>query len=605
MTAVSQVDRSQFRSLRDVASLINSSGDLHTILNHLVYAACHHAHWNMGGVMSIDQQDGYATVVTRYDPNLLENALEDRWLLSTSPSLQALTRNQPVIIRDAQQSDEFPGYKREAIMRGYRTVVVMPMNCRDEKGRAMVLTLQSLNVVDVTESELAFIETIVHLGAIAIDKAKRIRADRAFTDRLENTLSAHSSLMQQVLSDGSLPSVTHMIGRLLQNPIIAVDQTANQLVADRVPQQVRMTPEEWQAALAGPLGRTVLQAVRSLIDTAPGEVSELRLELDGQFLALPALIERLVVDGDVVGALILFPRDSGFSDLDNLLLDSAKFALSVQMMRSHIRFRSEQQDLSDLLAEIIERRWRDAADIATRARRLGIDVGSPARLIAVDFAQDGTPLTQATFLELHRSLTRIASQVDPDITATSYQNFIVFIAPVTTARAEERIRILQRRIIEEARWVLEATPIVVLSKPFSGAEHYPAAWEECNRMIRLASRLGRRGAFTSRDFGPFSVLLSAADAQEIRAFIDNTIGPIIAYDRENGTAYIETLTRFLDHGCRNQACADAMGLHVTTLRYRLGRLHELFGVEMDTPDRRFTLELAIRLYASLRENGMD
>ena len=46
-----------------------------------------------------------------------------------------------------------------------------------------------------------------------------------------------------------------------------------------------------------------------------------------------------------------------------------------------------------------------------------------------------------------------------------------------------------------------------------------------------------------------------------------------------------------------------LGLHVTTLRYRLTRLRELFGIDIDTPERRFALELAIRLHAALAEDA--
>lgn len=39
-----------------------------------------------------------------------------------------------------------------------------------------------------------------------------------------------------------------------------------------------------------------------------------------------------------------------------------------------------------------------------------------------------------------------------------------------------------------------------------------------------------------------------------------------------------------------------MGLHVTTLRYRLSRIRELFGIDVETPERRFAAELAVRLH---------
>ena len=43
------------------------------------------------------------------------------------------------------------------------------------------------------------------------------------------------------------------------------------------------------------------------------------------------------------------------------------------------------------------------------------------------------------------------------------------------------------------------------------------------------------------------------------------------------------------------SCANRMSIHVSTLRYRLERLHELFGIELENPDSVFGLTLALRL----------
>ena len=117
---------SQMRSLRDVASQINSGGDLDTVLRDLIRAACEHGGWALGSIMAIDAPHGEAHVVVRHDPTLLRRRLENRWELATSPALIALQRNEPVYIRDARASDEFPGYRREAFERDYRTVLVLP-----------------------------------------------------------------------------------------------------------------------------------------------------------------------------------------------------------------------------------------------------------------------------------------------------------------------------------------------------------------------------------------------------------------------------------------------------------------------------------------------
>ena len=594
--------RSLLRALRDAASLINSSGDLATMLRHLVYAACHHGMWSMGAVMSVDQQNGYAYVVARHDPTLIPNVLENRWNLATSPSLIALTRNEPVVIPDAFASEEFPAYRQEAHERGYRTVVVLPMGCHDAEGRAMVLTVQSRTVVEVTEDDLAFLGSIVHLGAIAVDKAHRLRAEHVFAERLQSVLAVNSALMEQVLADGSVVSAAAMIGEVFPNPIVVLDLTANLIVAGRSPRPEILDDAAWQLAVRTTLNRPLVKAARAAVDQPRAEAWDLHLDHGAGRFKVAALIEPLVIDREAVGVLMVFPRSTDFGDLDHLLLDSAKFALSVQMMRSFIRFRAESQTLTDLFSEIVEQRWRDPADITARALRLGFDLSVPALLIAVGLPA-GTGIGTATGLELHRSVTRAAQEQHPQSSAVAFGDAIICRLPTDGGDGEEAARKLMRRIVEEARRILDAVPIVVASKPCRTLVDYPGAWEQCQRMIVLARRFHRQGVLTPQDFGPFPVLLSAADTDEVRGFVDGAIGAVARHDQKHGTAYIETLARFLDQGCRTQACADALGLHATTLRYRLARIQELFGIELDTPERRFSLELAIRLHAMVRDRA--
>jgi len=588
---------SQFRTLRDVARLISSSGDLDLTLQQLIYAACQNPLWAMGSVMSVDQKSGYAQVMTRYDPTLLETSLESRWSLATSPALVALSRNEPVVIADAFLAREFPGYRKEAVERGYRTVVVMPMGCADAEGRSMVLTVQSRDVVAVGEEELTFLSSIVHLGVIAVEKSHRLRADRLLTERLQTALSVHSTLLSQVLSDGSVSSAAAMIGQLFPNPVIAIDFSASLVVPGRSPRPELYDDTAWQAAVRAAFGRQLMHAARLAIDKSGEGPRELFLDDGHARLRTTVKIEPLSVDGEAVGALIVFPRSEVLEELDHLLLESAKFALSVQMMRSFVRFQNESRTLTDLFTEVFEGRWRDAEDVAARARRLGVDPSLPARLIAIG---SGASPKAALSIDVHRSIGRIVQYHHKDGCVVTLGDTILCHVPPRQPAKADRSDPLIRNIIEETVRILGEEPILVEVGLQGGLDDYPAAWERCQRITTLARRFGRYGALTAHDFGPFPLLLAAVNASEVKLFIDSSIGAMVRHDAKRGTAYVDTLSKYLGAGCRSQACADAMSLHVTTLRYRLARIRELFNIELDTQEQRFSLELAIRLHASLR-----
>ena len=592
---------SQFRTLRDVARLISSSGDLDLTLQQLIYAACQNPPWAMGGVMSIDQKNGYAHVMTRYDPTLLETALEDRWNLATSPALVALNRNEPVIIADAFLTREFPGYQKEAVERGYHTLVVLPMGCADAEGRAMVLTVQSRDVVPVGEEELTFLGSIVHLGAIAVEKSHRLRADRLLTERLQTALTAHSTLLSKVLSDGSVSSVTAMIGELFPTPVIAIDFSANSIVAGRSPRPELYSDLAWQSAVRTAFGGQLMRAARLAVDTSKGRARELSLDNGHDRLRITVKIEPLSIDGEAVGALIVFPRSEILEELDQLLLESAKFALSVQMMRSYIRFQSESRTLTDLFKEIFDGRWRDPEDVSARARRLGVDPSIAGRLIAISAGSESKAIPSVS-IDVHRSISRIVRQHHSDGRVVTMEDTIVCHVPPRQPARTDRSDPLIRNILDEGARMLGEEPILVEVGLRGGLDDYPVAWERCQRIAALARRFGRHGALTAQDFGPFPLLLAAAETSEVKLFIESSIGAVVRHDAKHGTAYVDTLSRYFETGCRIQACADAMGLHVTTLRYRLVRIRELFGIESAAQEQRFSLELAIRLHASLSDS---
>lgn len=587
--------KSKMLSLREAASQINSGGDLTTILTRLVAAACRHGNWTLGAIMGVDAAVGYAYVMARHDPGIIPRQLLDRWELAASPSLLALQRNEPIYIRDARESQEFPGYRKEAVERDYRTVLVMPMNCVDEQKRPMVLSVVARAVTEITEDDLAFMGTIVHLGAIAVEKQHRLAAEANASERLNRALATHTSMLEHVLSDGSVSSLASMAGRVLPDPLVVVDLTVNQVIAGRSPALDTFDDEAWQAAATKLFARALIKAARESLSLDSTEITSIYLDNGPMRLRLSARMEPLLVDKQHVGALIVFSNTATAGELDQIMLDSAKFALSVQMMRSFLRFRFETRTQSELFFEIVERRWHDQADISQRATRLGLDFASPQQMIVVDFPEK-TKIFGGGSIDVEHTISRIMQQSGIAARLVAIAGGLVCLMPHESALRHEKTAKVMRRIAEELEGYFEEAPIVVASARCAGLEDYPSAWDRCSRLVRIGRSFGLTGALSSQDFGPLPMLVSAADVADVRGFVRESIGEMAEHDREHETPYVETLSTYLEEACRPQACADRMGLHVTTLRYRLARIQELFGVDVDTPDKRFAVELAIRLH---------
>ena len=82
--------------------------------------------------------------------------------------------------------------------------------------------------------------------------------------------------------------------------------------------------------------------------------------------------------------------------------------------------------------------------------------------------------------------------------------------------------------------------------------------------------------------------------------VDRRLAPLAELTPAGRTRMEETALAFVQHGGNAAAMGRALHLHPQTIRYRLTRLRELFGDQLEDPDARFELELALRSARSRR-----
>jgi hypothetical protein len=93
-------------------------------------------------------------------------------------------------------------------------------------------------------------------------------------------------------------------------------------------------------------------------------------------------------------------------------------------------------------------------------------------------------------------------------------------------------------------------------------------------------------------------LLVSADPRLARDIAAGALAPLAGETPASRDRLVETLDAWLRHRGRTEAVAAALHVHPQTVRYRMGRLREIYGDRLDDPDARFELELALRSQAN-------
>jgi DNA-binding PucR family transcriptional regulator len=89
------------------------------------------------------------------------------------------------------------------------------------------------------------------------------------------------------------------------------------------------------------------------------------------------------------------------------------------------------------------------------------------------------------------------------------------------------------------------------------------------------------------------------DETMARALVTDRLAAVDQLPDAERDRLFETLRAWLAHQRHTPRIADELHVHPQTVRYRIGKLRELLGEALDTPDGRFELELALRARSAL------
>ena len=119
-------------------------------------------------------------------------------------------------------------------------------------------------------------------------------------------------------------------------------------------------------------------------------------------------------------------------------------------------------------------------------------------------------------------------------------------------------------------------------------------------VVRRDDRLAVQIEAGSGD-GVYRLLFRAliSDPGEVRSFYEETVAPVVAYDRQYRGELLATLEAYLGEDCNMNATARAIFAHRHTVAYRLERVRELSGLDPGSSADRERLGLGIKAFRIL------
>lgn len=404
---------------------------------------------------------------------------------------------------------------------------------------------------------------------------------RTGPDRPGQVRALLARLSRSVLAGAEIEDVVAALAEILVRPValLGPDLRVRSWAA---PPALRLTdaPVPAPAAFAAPAVRNALAALgpdRPTVLLPPRPP-----------LARRHLVAVLLAEGRVAGYLDVIEMGRALDPVETPVAEQAAAVLSLQLLGETRRLRAAAQAHDDVLADLLLGS-RSAADLRRLTAHAGLDVDRPHLVVRLPVTPDRSPGGCRDAV-----VAALAPVLGAPPPAHAGPDDVVVLVPLPPDPGPPVLRRVHAGLRAALDEVARHTGIrrAVVSGVCHDVPDFPLALAETREVDGIVDALGgRTDLVVVSELSTLRLVVNGDRADVALRFAEQCLGPLRRSDDAGGGDLVDTLRSYLECGAQVRATAKALGVHENTVRYRLGRIEHVTGMDV----RRFDTLLAAQL----------
>ena len=295
---------------------------------------------------------------------------------------------------------------------------------------------------------------------------------------------------------------------------------------------------------------------------------------------------------DVLGALVLVDPHRRADEHALFALEQGTGMLGVELAHQQSLAENELRLHRDVVEDLLS--GTDEAGVPARARALGHDL-TPEHRVAV-IRWPGAAGEEVLARTVRQAVARV---FDARVLLAVRPDGVVLIVPQREPDVDGRRWGAVHTVM--ARTVHGVAGAIGVGGPCTGPAQVPRSYTQATRALGVRLSSSAPAGVTLHDrLGIYRLLVSDGNDDEVRRYVQEWLGPLLAYDASNRSDLVTTLWQYLECGGNYDATARALVIHRSTLRYRLRRIREISDLDIGEVNVRLNLHIATRAHNVLQ-----
>jgi len=322
------------------------------------------------------------------------------------------------------------------------------------------------------------------------------------------------------------------------------------------------------------------------------------------------IIAPILAANQLLGVISILEHPPDNEELAFMAVEQAALVVALALIRDREVAEVESRVRGEFLDELMQGTYRDEAAAQRRARHLGYPLAGRHVMMVVDVddfrgflraRQVGEDAIQAIKREFLRRVSAVIRATYPRALLGSHSDSVVALLPLGVESRDQQARV-HAIGLQVRQAIVDWRPGFTVSVGFSAAVDAPDGVATAHREVRAVldtlARFKRWSQVVAVPELGLTGLLAGVSDDRLVEFANRHLGPLVEHDRSRNGSLIATLKAYLEEG-EQQAAARRLSIHPNTLRYRLDRIREISGAELEDAETRLNLSVALRVQGLL------
>jgi len=427
--------------------------------------------------------------------------------------------------------------------------------------------------------------------------------------RLKRSLEIHRRFTELVLDGKGVKEICATLAELLESAVTIEDASFHLLAhAGGAGDPHRKETIQRQGTPQRILFDPQIQRMLREVEASRGPVKVPAFPHVG--MSRERLIAPILAANQVLGYISVLDHPPHNEELAFMAIEQAALVLALAVAKERELSEVEGRVRGEFLEDLLHGTYGEESAAQRRARHLGYPLHGNHIVMLVDIddfrgfigsRQVSEDAIQALKREFLRRVTGVVRASYARALVQGRSDSVAALLPLGTEPGDYQARghALGLQIRQNiADWKPGFTVSVGFSGPAEAPAGLAAAQREVISVMDSLARFKRWGQVVAVPELGLTGLLAAVTDERLVDYTRRHLGPLVEHDAARKGSLVPTLRAYLETG-EQQEAAKRLRVHPNTLRYRLDRIREISGVDLEDPETRLNMAVALRVQALL------